>query len=354
MQKTVLVINPGATSTKIALFRNEEIANEEKIEYSAEELGSFSSIIEQIDFRWKDIKEVMNNWDIKKTDAVVGRGGLFKPLKSGTYRVNRKMINDVLSGNMVAEHISNVGAVLAKKAADEFGGDAFIVDPVSVDEFEDVARVSGIPEIERKALQHTLNIKSVLRKACSKIKIPVEDANMIVAHLGSGISICPIKRGKIVDVNNAIEEGPFSPERSGGLPATSLFKLCFSGKYDKNWIKRRIKGNGGLVAYLDTNDLREVENMIEKGNQKADLIYRAMAYQTAKEIGAMSAALGTRPMAIIITGGMAHQKNFVEMIKNKIKFLTDKIIVYPGENELQAMAEAAYRVLNSKEKPEEY
>ncbi len=224
MGKRVLAINPGATSTKIALFDSNELVNNKKIEYSADKLREFYKSTDQIDFRWRDIKSVILEWKIDKVDAVVGRGGLFHPLESGIYKVNDKMVNDIKDGNMVAEHISNIGAILARKAAKELSAEAFIVDPVSVDEFEDVARISGIPEIERKALQHTLNIKQVVRKACKELKIAENEANFVVAHLGSGISICPIKKGRIIDANNAIEEGTFSPERSGGLPVYSLFK----------------------------------------------------------------------------------------------------------------------------------
>ncbi len=354
MVKRVLVINPGATSTKIALFEsNKEIKNK-KIEYSADELKGFSKSTDQIEFRWKDIKKTILEWEIDKVDGVVGRGGLFHPLESGIYRVNDKMVRDITDGNMVAEHISNIGAILARKAAEELSSDAFIVDPVSVDEFDDVARISGMPEIERKALQHTLNIKQVVRKACKELEIEESEANFVVAHLGSGISICPIKNGRIIDANNAIEEGPFSPERSGGLPATSFFKLCFSGKYEKDWIKKRLKGNGGLVAYLGTNDLRKVEEMIHNNDKKADLIYRAMVYQTAKEIGAMSAALGMKPKSIILTGGLAYQKRFVEELCERIAFFTEKILIYPGEDELTSMADAAFRVFSGKEKVKEY
>lgn len=354
MGKRVLVINPGATSTKIALFESNEIKNSKKVEYRANELKGFSKSTDQIDFRWKDIEKVIEEWKLDKVEGVVGRGGLFKPLQSGIYSVNDIMVNDIKEGNMVAEHISNIGAILAKKSADKLGAVAFIVDPVSVDEFEDVARISGIPEIERKALQHTLNIKQVMRRACIELKIKESEANFVVAHLGSGISICPIKNGRIIDANNAIEEGPFSPERSGGLPTYSFFELCFSGKYEEEWIKKRLIGNGGLASYLGTNDLRDVEDMIDKGDEKADLIYRAMVYQTAKEIGAMSAALGIKPKCIILTGGLAHQKRFIDNLTRRISFLTDKVLVYPGEDELTSMADAAFRVLNGEEKVKEY
>jgi butyrate kinase len=354
MGKRVLVINPGATSTKIAFFESNKMKISKKIEYNVDELKGFSKSTDQIDFRWKDIEKVIKEWKLDKVEGVVGRGGLFKPLQSGIYNVNDRMVNDIKKGNMVAEHISNIGAILAKKAGDMLFSDAFIVDPVSVDEFEDVARISGIPEIERKALQHTLNIKQVIRRACKELKIKENEANFVVAHLGSGISICPIKNGKIVDSNNAIEEGPFSPERSGGLPTYSFMELCFSGKYEKEWIKKRLIGNGGIVSYLGTNDLREVEKMIKKGNKKAKLIYRAMVYQTAKGIGAMAAVLGLKPKAIILTGGLAHQDRFIKELIKRISFFTDKIIVYPGEDELTSMADAAFRVFNGEEKVKEY
>ena len=354
MGKRVLAINPGATSTKIALFDSNELVNNKKIEYSANKLKGFSKSTDQIDFRWKDIKKTIMEWKIDKVDAVVGRGGLFHPLQCGIYKVNDKMVSDIRDGNMVAEHISNIGAILARKAAKELSAEVFIVDPVSVDEFEDVARISGIPEIERIALQHTLNIKQVVRKACRELEIVMNEANFVVAHLGSGISICPIKKGRIIDANNAIEEGPFSPERSGGLPVYSFFKLCVSGKYEEDWINKRLKGIGGLVAYLGTNDLRDVEEMIDNGDKKADLIFRAMVYQTAKEIGAMSAALGMKSDAIILTGGLVNQSRFVDQLCKRISFFTKRILAYPGEDELISMDDAVFRVFNGEEKVKEY
>jgi len=348
----VLVINPGNTSTKVALWEDEREVWKEEIEYD-ESIKKFSKATEQIEFRFNSIIQLLSLHNVENLDCVIGRGGLFKPLEGGTYEVNEKMIQDILSGNMKAEHISNIGAILAKKVADNFNVKSYIVDPVSVDEFEDVARISGIPEIEREALQHTLNIKRTARKAASDLGIEFEKSRFVVAHLGSGISICPVRYGRIIDANNAIQEGPFSPDRAGGLPAYSLMELCFSGKYDKNWFKKRMVGQGGLYAYLGTSDLRKVFEMIDNGDDKAKLVYNAMVYQIAKEIGAMSTVLFGKIDAILLTGGLAKSERLVKDLTERINFIA-KVLVYPGENEIEAMAEAGFRVLKGIEKVKEY
>ncbi len=348
----VLVINPGNTSTKIALWENENEKWREDIEYD-ESIKKFSKATEQIEFRFNSIIQLLNLHKVDNLNCVIGRGGLFRPLEGGTYEVNEKMIQDIMSGNMKAEHISNIGAVLAKKVADKFNVKAYIVDPVSVDEFEDVARISGIPELEREALQHTLNIKRTVRKAADMLGIYIENSRFIVAHLGSGISICPVRHGRIIDANNAIQEGPFSPDRAGGLPAYSLMELCFSGKYDKNWFKKRMVGGGGLYAYLGTSDLRKVFEMIDNGDKKAELIYKAMIYQIAKEIGAMATVLYGQIDAILLTGGLAKSERLIRDISERINFL-GRILVFPGENEIEAMAEAGFRVLKGVENIKEY
>lgn len=348
----VLVINPGNTSTKISLWEDEKEKWREDIEYD-ESIKKFSKATEQIEFRLNSIFQLLNHYMVKELSCVIGRGGLFKPLEDGIYEVNDKMIQDIMNGNMKAEHISNIGAILAKRVAEKFNVKAYIADLVSVDEFEDVARISGIPEIEREALQHTLNIKRTARKASELLGIDFQNSRFIVAHLGSGISICPVKYGRIIDVNNAIQEGPFSPDRAGGLPAYSLMELCFSGKYDKIWLKKRMVGGGGLYAYLGTSDLRKVFDLIDNKDKKAELVYRAMIYQIAKEIGAMATVLCGEINAILLTGGLTKSERLIKDLSERINFL-GKILIFPGENEIEAMAEAGFRALKGIEEVKEY
>ena len=263
------------------------------------------------------------------------------------------MLTDIREGRVRAEHISLVGPLIAYELTQKFGGIPMVADPISVDEFEPLARISGIPEIERQALQHTLNIKAVARKVAAKLGKKLDELNLVVAHIGGGISVCPLKKGKIVDTNNAVEEGPFSPERSGGLPVTTLVKLCFSGKYSYEWIRRRLVGNGGLMAYLGTNDLREVDRRIEAGDDYARLILEAMAYQIAKEIGAMSTVLYGDVDRIVLTGGGARCERLVNWIIQRVKFIA-RVEVYPGEDEISALASAALRALRGEEPILEY
>jgi len=351
----ILTINPGSTSTKIAIFDNEKPVLEETLRHSAEELAGYNKIIEQYEFRKNVILETLNEKgiNITKLSAVVGRGGLLKPIPGGTYQVNKKMLEDLRVG-VLGEHASNLGGIIANEIASQLNIPAFIVDPVVVDEMEDIARISGMPEIERKSIFHALNQKAVARRAAKSMEKEYEDVNAIVAHLGGGISVGAHKKGRVVDVNNALDgEGPFSPERSGGLPVGDLAKMCFSGKYTLDEIKKRIKGNGGLVAYLGTNDAREVEQMIEKGNSEAELIYRAMAYQVAKEIGSCAAVLEGKVDAIILTGGIAYDKKFVAWIKDRVEFIS-QVLIFPGEDELIALAEGGLRVLRGEEVAKEY
>ena len=351
----ILVINPGSTSTKVALYEEEKSLWSETVSYKKEELLHFEHILDQFAMRRKDVEKIIQekNLNIKSLSAVVGRGGPFKPLESGTYRVSEKLLIDVKSGNVQAEHISNIGVLLAYEIAKEAGVSAFFVDPVSVDEFEPVARISGIPELERKSLLHTLNVKATAHKAAKNLGKPLSELNLIVAHLGGGISICPIRKGRIIDVNNANEGGPFSPERAGSLPVSSLAKLCYSGRFTYPEMKKRLVGNGGLVAYLGTNDIREVEKRIAEGDEKAKLIYQAMAYQIAKEIGSMATVLNGEIDAILLTGGAAHSCMLTGWIKQKVFFL-GPIYVYPGENEMESLAMGVLRVLRGEEQVKEY
>ncbi len=351
----LLVINPGSTSTKIAIFDNEKLVLEETLRHSNEELEKYSSIFDQYQFRKNIILEILNEKgiNITKLSAVVGRGGLLKPIPGGTYRVNDNMLADLRSG-VLGEHASNLGGVIANEIASQLNIPSFIVDPVVVDEMEPIARISGMPEIERKSIFHALNQKAVARRFAKDNNKSYEDMNIIVAHLGGGISVGAHKKGKVIDVNNALDgEGPFSPERSGGLPVGDLAKLCYSGKYTLEEMKKKIKGNGGLVAYLGTNDARVVCQMIEAGNEKARLVYEAMAYQVAKEIGSMSVVLEGEVDGIILTGGIAYNTMFTSWIKERVEFIA-KVIVYPGEDELIALAEGGLRVLRGEEQAKEY
>jgi len=350
----ILVINPGSTSTKIAVFEDGRSVLDETITYSKDTLEKYDSVLEQRKMREQDIKNVLKKTvNIKDLDAVVGRGGLLRPLESGTYRVTEKMVNDIMNGRVQADHASNIGAVLAYDIAAEVDIPAFIADPVCVDELDDIARISGIPDIERKSLLHTLNVRAVALQAANEMGKNLNELNLIVAHLGGGITICPIRHGRIVDVNNAIEEGPFSPARAGGLPAFSLTKLCYSGKYTEKEMKRKLVGGGGLVAYLGTNSLEDIEKKIDQGDENAQLIFEAMAYQIAKEIGAMATVLKGVVDKIIITGGCAHSEKLVNLIKERISFIAT-VLVYPGAFEMQALADAALRVLKGVGKEKVY
>lgn len=351
----LLVINPGSTSTKIAVFHNEEVVLEETLRHSNEELEKYSSIFEQYQFRKDIILDILRQKgiDIKELNAVVGRGGLLKPIPGGTYRVNGKMLDDLSQGTY-GEHASNLGGAIAHEIASEANIPSFIVDPVVVDEMEDIARISGMPDIPRICIWHALNQKAVARRFAKDNNKSYEELNLIVAHLGGGISVGAHKKGKVVDVNNALDgEGPFSPERSGGLPVGELAKLCYSGKYTLAEMKKKIKGCGGLVAYLGTNDARKVCEMIEAGDEKAKLIYEAMAYQVAKEISSMSTVLEGQVDGIILTGGIAYDAMFTAWIKERVEFIAD-VVMYPGEDELIALAEGGLRVLRGEEQAKEY
>lgn len=351
----ILVINPGSTSNKIGLYENTNLVFEKTLRHSVEELEKYDSIFDQYEFRRDIILQALkdNNIEVKDLDAVVGRGGLLNPIEGGTYKVNQKMLDDLKLG-VLGEHASNLGGILAKEIAEKADGQAFIVDPVVVDELEEIARISGLKEIERKSIFHALNQKAVGRRYAASLGKKYEDLNLIIAHLGGGVSVGCHKKGRVVDVSNALDgEGPFSPERSGSLPVGDLVKLCYSGKYSLDQVKKLIKGNGGLVSYLDTNDGIEVSRRVKEGDSYARLIYEAMAYQVAKEIGAVSTVLEGDIDAIILTGGIAYDEDFTGWIEKRVKFLAD-LVVYPGEDELMALAEGGLRVLLGEEEAKEY
>ena len=354
MKENILVINPGSTSTKIALFnlKIEEIASE-SVNHSTEELSQFHSIIDQAPERKKIVLEVLkkHNIDLSSFKAVIGRGGIIKPLAAGTYLVNDKLINDLK--NSPVEHASNLGGIIASEIAEEIDVPAYIADPVSVDEFTNIARISGLKGIERKSLLHTLNIREHAYRYAKEKGKKIEELNLIVAHLGGGISITPVNKGKIIDVNNANDGGPFSPERTGSLPNKALIHLCYSGKYSEKELIKLITHQGGIVSYLGTNDVREVMMKIKQGDKYAELIFEAMCYQVAKEIGAMATVLKGDVEAIILTGGIVHNEILVNKIKDRVGWIAP-IVVYPGEEEMKALAEAVIRVINSEEKVKIY
>ena len=347
----ILVVNPGSTSTKIAVYTNEEEVFTKVISHSAEQIKKFNRIYDQYDFRKGIILDALKEEGIllESLNAVVGRGGNMKPVTGGTYEVNEQMLEDLKLGVM-GQHASNLGGIIVNEIAKQLGLTAYVVDPVIVDEMDDIARISGMPEIERKAKDHPLNQKAAARRAAAEMGGEYNQFNFLVAHLGGGTSLGIHKQGRIIDVNNVLDgDGPFSPERSGGLPVGSLVDMCFSGRYTKDEIMKKIVGNGGLTAYLGTNDGREVQRRIKSGDEYAKLIYQAMAYQISKEIGAGATVLNGEVAAIILTGGMANDEEFIDWIKERVRFIAP-IKVYPGEFEMIALAQGGLRVLQGQEK----
>lgn len=351
----ILAINPGSTSTKIAVFENEKLLYEKTLRHSSEEIDRYEKIYDQLEFRKDAIERSLKeaSLNIFDLDAVVGRGGLLKPIRGGTYEVSDNMIKDLKAG-VLGQHASNLGGIIAREIADKASIPSYIVDPVVVDEMEEVARVSGIPEISRISIFHALNQKAIGRRAAKDMNKKYEDCNFLIVHMGGGITVGAHKKGRVIDNTNGLDgEGPFSPERSGGLPVGELTKLCYTDKFNKEEIGKRIKGNGGIVAYLGTNDIREVESMISKGNKKAELIYNAMVYQICKEIGAYSTVLKGEVDAIILTGGIAYSNKIKKMIEESVKFIAP-VKSYPGEDEMIALAQGALRVLRMEEKSLSY
>lgn len=345
-----LVINPGSTSTKIAVFLNQGVIMNETIFHSNEELSKFPTIFSQTPFRKQLILQKLteNDINISKIDYFVGRGGLLRPLQSGTYLVNEQMLED-LQSEKYGSHASNLGAIIANDFATQYKKLAFIVDPVVVDELSDIARVSGLNGINRRSIFHALNHKSVAKDYANGINRKYEDLNLIVAHLGGGISVGLHQKGKVVDVNDALGgEGPLSPERAGGLPVNRIIERCFSGEYTKDQIMKQLIGKGGLVSYLGTNDGLKIRQMIYAGDEKANFYLEAMAYQIVKEIGGLYFAARGEIDAVILTGGSAHNEILIKSLKNYFGHLV-KIVVMPGENEMQALVDGLFRVLNKEE-----
>lgn len=338
--RLILAINPGSTSTKFSLFEEETLIFEKTLRHTPEELAVFEKLTDQFNFRKNLIMKELSERkiDFNNVIAVVGRGGLTNPIESGVYKVNQKML-DHLKAGLSGVHACNLGALIADDIASALpGATAYIVDPVVVDELQPVARISGHPEIVRKSIFHALNQKAVARIFAASIGKKYEDLSLVITHMGGGISVGAHYKGKVIDVNNALDgDGPFSPERSGGLPSGQLADLCFNGKYSHSEIKSMITGNGGMMAYLGTNNFIEVSRMADEGDAKAILIRDAVSYQVGKEIGAMAAALKGNVDAIILTGGMAHQDELINSIKKMIEFIAP-VVVFPGEDELKSLA----------------
>ena len=356
MANKILAINPGSTSTKIAVFEDNDSVFVKNIKHSAEEIGQFENISSQFSFRKEIIVKELEDAGYKVADlnVVVGRGGLVKPIESGVYEVNEPMKKDLENG-VLGEHASNLGGLIADNIAKENGNiKAFIADPVVVDEMQDVARISGHPAFDRMSIFHALNQKAIARTFAEEQGKKYEECNIIVAHLGGGVSVGAHKEGKVIDVNNALDgDGPFSPERAGTLPAGQLAKLCFSGEKTLDEIKKMIKGEGGLVAYLGTNDAYEVEMKAKDGDAKYNLIQDAMSYQVAKAIGEMAAVLKGKVDGICLTGGIAYNPFLVDYVKEMVGFIAP-IHVYPGEDEMKALAMNGLRVLRNEVEPKIY
>lgn len=355
MSVKTLVINPGSTSTKIGIFEDETLLFDETLRHSTEEIARYDSIIDQKDFRRDIILDFLKSkdFDVNTLDVVVGRGGMLKPIPGGTYAVNDALVRDLEIG-VSGQHASNLGGILAKEIADSIGKPSFIVDPVVVDELCDEARVSGVPELPRISIFHALNQKAVAKRYAAEAGKDYKDLNLIVVHMGGGVSVGAHSKGRVIDVFNALDgDGAFSPERAGGVPSGALIKMCFSGKYEEKEVYKKIVGAGGFNALLGTNDMREVEKMVQDGNKDADLYRRAFIFQVSKDIGSMACVLAGKIDQIIITGGIAYDKEVVAGLKEHCGFLAP-VTVYPGEDELLALVQGGLRVVNGVEKALEY
>jgi butyrate kinase len=349
--KKILVINLGSTSTKVAVYESDKVKFMESVSHPAEELKEFKTIVDQYELRKKTILGVLNRngMSLSELDAVASRGGNMKPVPGGIYAISPEMIDDMKSGKF-GQHPNMCGGIVAYDLGQEFTIPALTVDPPTVDEMCTCARYSGIPQITRQSSFHALNQKATARKIAAKLGKSYEDVNLIVAHLGGGISVGAHRNGKVVDVNNALDgDGPFSPERSGTLPVGDLIKLCFSGDYERAQVLRLVQGGGGLVAYLGTTSGLEIEKRITAGDTVAEEVFEAMCYQVAKEIGASAAVLEGKVDAIALTGSLAYSKRVVDSLTRKISFIAP-VMLDPGENEMDALAAGAMRYFEGNEK----
>lgn len=350
-----LIINPGSTSTKIGVFEDETLLFEETLRHSTEEIAQYASIVDQKDFRKQIILDLLKekDFDIRSLQVIVGRGGMLKPIPGGTYAVSDDLLHDLKIGKQ-GQHASNLGGILAREIGDEIGVPSYIVDPVVVDELMPIARYSGVPELPRTSVFHALNQKAVAKKYAKEKGVSYESLNLIVVHMGGGVSVGAHEKGRVIDVFNALDgDGAFSPERAGAVPSGALIRMCFSGEYTEKEVYKKIVGGGGFNAYLGTNDMRDVAKMIDEGDTHADEVREAFILQVCKNIGSMSCVLKGKVDAIIVTGGIAYNKAVVDKMEERAGFIAP-FTVYPGEDELLALAQGALRVLNGEEKAMEY
>ena len=346
-----LIINPGSTSTKIGVFEDETLLFEETLRHSTEEIAQYASIVDQKDFRKDIIVNLLKekDFDINSLNMVVGRGGMLKPIPGGTYEVSDDLLEDLKIGKQ-GQHASNLGGILAREIADSIGVPSYIVDPVVVDELSPVSRYSGVPELPRTSVFHALNQKAVAKRYAKEIGKAYDSLNLVVVHMGGGVSVGAHKEGRVIDVFNALDgDGAFSPERAGAVPSGALIKLCFSGKYTESEVYKKFVGNGGFNAYCGTNDMRDVAKMVDNGDEKAAEVREAFITQMAKDIGSMACVLNGKIDQIIVTGGIAYDKTVISGLKEKAGWIAP-MTVYPGEDELRALVQGGLRVLNGEEK----
>ena len=347
-----LIINPGSTSTKIGVFEDETLLFEETLRHSTEEIAQYASIVDQKDFRKQIILDLLKekDFDIRSLQVIVGRGGMLNPIPGGTYAVSDDLLHDLKIGKQ-GQHASNLGGILAREIGDEIGVPSYIVDPVVVDELMPIARYSGVPELPRTSVFHALNQKAVAKRYAKEKGVSYESLNLIVVHMGGGVSVGAHEKGRVIDVFNALDgDGAFSPERAGAVPSGALIRMCFSGEYTEKEVYKKIVGGGGFNAYLGTNDMRDVAKMIDEGDTHADEVREAFILQVCKNIGSMSCVLKGKVDAIIVTGGIAYNQAVVDKMEVRAGFIAP-FTVYPGEDELLALAQGALRVLNGEEKP---
>lgn len=350
-----LIINPGSTSTKIGVFEDETLLFEETLRHSTEEIAQYASIVDQKDFRKEIIVNLLNekNFDIKSLNMVVGRGGMLKPIPGGTYAVTDDLLEDLKIGKQ-GQHASNLGGILAREIGDSIGVPSFIVDPVVVDEMMPIARYSGVPELPRTSVFHALNQKAVAKRYANETGKAYTDLNLIVVHMGGGVSVGAHKNGRVIDIFNALDgDGAFSPERAGSVPSGALVKMCFSGKYTEKEVYKKLVGNGGFNAYMGTNDMRDVEKAVLTGDKNAEEIRDAFILQVAKDMGSMACVLEGKVDQIIVTGGIAYDKGVVAGLKERAEWIAP-FTVYPGEDELLALVQGGLRVVNGVEEAMKY
>lgn len=350
-----LIINPGSTSTKIGVFEDETLLFEETLRHSTEEIAQYASIVDQKDFRKQIILDLLEEkkFDIHSLQVIVGRGGMLKPIPGGTYAVTDDLLHDLKIG-FQGQHASNLGGILAREIGDSIGVPSYIADPVVVDELMPIARYSGVPELPRTSVFHALNQKAVSKRYAKETGVAYDSLNLVVVHMGGGVSVGAHEKGRVIDIFNALDgDGAFSPERAGAVPSGALIQMCFSGKYTEKEVYKKFVGNGGFNAYVGTNDMRDVEKMVESGDEKAKAVRDAFILQVAKDIGSMACVLNGKVDQIIVTGGIAYDKAVVDGLKERAGFIAP-FTVYPGEDELLALAQGALRVINGEEKAMTY